>query len=142
MEEQNVIHRATELVAEHEGLALKPYLCPEGKLTIGYGRNIEDNGVSAKEAAILLSSDIESTLEQLGCLACFRSLNLARKVVLVDMCFNLGYPRFTLFKRMIAALNQQNYELAALEMMDSKWAQQVGKRAQRLSKIMKTGQFC
>ncbi|ADZ93406.1 glycoside hydrolase family protein [Marinomonas mediterranea] len=141
MEEQDVIQRATELVAENEGLALKPYLCPAGKLTIGYGRNIEDNGISAKEAAILLSADIESTLKQLGHLTFFKSLNVARKVVMVDMCFNLGYPRFALFKKMIAALDRQNYELAALEMMDSRWAQQVGQRAERLSKIMKTGQF-
>jgi len=54
--------------------------------------------------------------------------------VAVNMCFNLGEPRLSKFKKFIAAINEENWETAAAEMLDSRWAQQVGERAVRLSK--------
>ena len=48
------------------------------------------------------------------------------------MCFNLGYPRLSKFKNFLAAMQENDFETAAVEMMDSKWANQVGKRAERL----------
>jgi lysozyme len=52
------------------------------------------------------------------------------------MCFNLGYPRLSGFKNFLSALKDEDWEKASLEMMDSKWATQVGDRAKRLSDRM------
>jgi len=54
------------------------------------------------------------------------------QLVLVNMCFNLGAPRLSNFKKFIAAINDQQWSEAAVEMMDSRWARQVGPRAERL----------
>ncbi len=54
--------------------------------------------------------------------------------VIVNMCFNMGAPRLGKFKKFISAINNENYETAAIEMLDSRWANQVGDRAVRLSK--------
>jgi lysozyme len=111
-----------ELIRD-EGLKLKPYMCPAGKLTIGIGRNIEDVGISEDEALYLLRNDIENCntdLTEMG----FQFYNFSpnRWRVLVNMRFNLGPNRFRQFKKMIAALRDGDYEKAADEMMDSKWA--------------------
>ena len=48
----------TEQIIRHEGFRNKPYKCTANKLTIGYGRNIEDNGITKTEASVLLKNDI------------------------------------------------------------------------------------
>ena len=57
------------------------------------------------------------------------------------MLFNLGAYRFHGFKKMIAAIEQGDYEEAARQMMDSKWAAQVGVRARELSHMFRTGEY-
>jgi lysozyme len=59
----------------------------------------------------------------------------------MDMAFNMGVPRLCKFKNMWAAIYDGNYEIASLEMMDSRWAKQVGSRAVKLSDAMKAGEF-
>jgi len=54
------------------------------------------------------------------------------QVVLVNMCFNLGAPRLNKFIKFITAINDEQWIEAAVEMMDSNWANQVGPRAIRL----------
>jgi len=66
-------------------------------------------------------------------------LDAVRQRVVIDMAFNIGVPRLTGFKKMWAAIHCGDYEEAALEMMDSKWARQVGRRAERLSDMMRKG---
>ena len=58
------------------------------------------------------------------------------QLVLINMCFNLGAPRLSKFKKFIAAIDQEEWVEAAMEMMDSKWARQVGPRAERLKQIV------
>ena len=48
------------------------------------------------------------------------------------MCFNMGAPRLSGFKKFIAGVNAGDWNTAAVEMMDSRWARQVGNRAERL----------
>lgn len=123
-----------------EGLKLKPYLCPAGKLTIGIGRNIEDNGITEEEALHLLENDITLSIGELEeKLPFFANLDPVRQETLVNMAFNLGITRLMGFQGMIAALGSGDFDLAAQEMLDSKWARQVGKRAQRLAAGMKEG---
>ena len=58
------------------------------------------------------------------------------QVVLVNMCFNLGAPRLSKFIKFITAINDEQWIEAAVEMMDSNWANQVGPRAERLRQIV------
>ena len=57
----------------------------------------------------------------------------AVQLVLTNMAFNLGQTRLSGFKRMLAAVNERNYKQASVEMIDSRWAKQVPKRATELS---------
>lgn len=128
------------LLVKHEGLRLKPYTCSTGKLTIGVGRNIEDNGISDEEAVSLLRNDIARCQRELNSFN-FHNLNFARMLALRNMLFNLGLTRFSTFKKMINALHIGDYEIAANEMLCSKWARQVGDRATCLAEIIRTGKF-
>jgi lysozyme len=102
------------------------------------GRNIEDNGITKEEALFMLDNDILRVSEELKrTFHWYRHINDVRKMVLIDMCFNLGMPRFKKFKRMIAALERTDYIDAAAEMLDSKWARQVGNRAIELADLMR-----
>ena len=47
-----------ELTKQFEGLRLKPYNCPSGHLTIGYGHNLEANGITLEIAEELLKTDL------------------------------------------------------------------------------------
>lgn len=135
------IGRVAELIKKHEGLRLKPYKCSAGKLTIGYGRNLEDRGISPYEAETLLHNDIQDCYAQCIKLPFWNRLNEARQAVLIDMCFNLGISRLKGFKKMLAAVDRGDYATAAKEMLDSAWAFQVKTRAVELAEIMKTGQL-
>ncbi len=128
----------TDQLTTHEGLRLKFYHCPAGKLTIGIGRNLEDKGISEKEAVMFLENDIEECIEDLEkvVLQGFDLLPEAVQLVLVDMRFNLGPNRFRHFKKMIAAVKNQDFDKAAAEMKNSRWYRQVGRRAETLVNMM------
>lgn len=124
----------------HEGERLKPYRCTAGKLTIGVGRNLEDRGISSEESAMLLANDIgNEERELLRALPWVARLDEVRQRVLLDMAFNLGLVGLLAFKRTLAAIEAGEYQQAATMMLDSKWAKQVGQRAERLSRMMATG---
>jgi len=123
---------------EHEGMRLKPYKCPTGRLTIGVGHNLSDNGITEEEAMCLLRNDIARCVKELQDIldGMFWVLPEIVQRVLVDMIFNLGATRFVKFKKMIAAIKTEDFNLAAAEMQDSKWFNQVGKRGETLLKMM------
>ncbi len=131
---------ARGLLQSDEGLRLKPYHCTAGKLTIGYGRNLEDRGITEAEAEYLLENDVSEIYEDLAEIYdFFTHLSPMRKAVLIDMAYNLGLGGLNKFQNMIRAIDDGDYSKAAFEMLDSRWASQVGDRAERLSKLMKTG---
>lgn len=137
---------AEQLAIEHlkvdEGLSLVPYRCTSGKLTIGYGRNLDDVGITSVEAELLLKHDVEVATRvarlTVGNDTWF-DLTEARKAVLINMAFNLGATRFAQFKKTLQAIRDGDYETASSEMLDSRWARQVGARADRLAALMKQG---
>ena len=122
----------------HESLRKKPYRCTAGKLTIGVGRNLEDRGITTEEALYLMRNDIAACRRERSALD-VPPLTPAREGVLLNMLFNLGLPRVLGFARMLQALREEDYHRAADEMLDSKWARQVGKRAEELAKTMREG---
>ena len=95
-------------IKEHEGLVLKPYKCPVGKLTIGYGHNLEDNGLTQTACEYILIEDIEEAKRNLYAIFTkdfFDSLSNNQKIALVDMMFNLGLSKFLTFKKFIHTAN-------------------------------------
>jgi lysozyme len=132
-----------ELITLHEGLRLKPYYCTAGKLTIGIGRNLDTNGISENEAIFLLDNDIRTCIESLKQKkeSTFEKLDGVRQMVVVDMCFNLGITGLLKFKKFWAALEAGDWSLARDEMLDSRWAGQVGDRAIRLANMMEFGEW-
>lgn len=128
------------LLVKHEKYMQFPYVDVTGHLTIGIGRNLNNRGISLPESYYLLDEDITyfaSKLQQY--LKFFHKIDENRQIVLINMCFNLGVQGFLNFTQMILALEAGNYERAAQEMLESKWAEQVGERAIELSQIMRTG---
>lgn len=138
----------TEQLKRDERLRLKPYPDSVGKLTVGYGRNLEDEGISPTEAETLLSDDIAATKADLDqYLPWARQLDDARYGVLMNMCFNMGIGDAATgkgllgFRHTLALVQAGDYAGAAQAMLQSKWATQVGTRATRLAAQMKTGEW-
>lgn len=134
--------RLRNLLTSHESFRQFPYTDVTGHLTIGIGRNLTDRGISTNEALMLLDDDISYFANKLShYLTCFPGLDSNRQIALVDMCFNLGIHGFLGFDGMIQALENRDYKRAHDEMLDSKWAQQVGERATQLANIILTGEL-
>ncbi len=126
-----------EQLIRHEGLRLTVYDCPAGYKTIGVGRNIEHKGITESEALYLLDNDIGYFTEQLeDNLIGFQELPEDKKAVLVNMAFNLGVNGLLKFKNMLAAITEERWEDASAEMLNSRWADQVGNRATELAEVM------
>lgn len=125
----------------HEGCELKPYKDTEGVLTIGYGRNLDHNGISAGEAHTLLLNDVARTIEEAKTFGWYGDLCEPRQAVVVNMIFNLGLPRFMKFVNTISFIEDGMYDEASEEMLNSNWAHQVGNRAIELSRQMATGEW-
>jgi len=135
-------NKLEDMLIRHEGLKLKAYRCTAGKLTIGIGRNLDDNGITEAEARMMLQYDIQVAKVRLVKYKWYVDLNDARKDVIVDMVFNLGLPRFLGFKKTIKFLEAQDYAGAAEEILDSEWASQVGEeRSLELSAMLLTGKY-
>lgn len=112
-----------------------------GRLSVGVGRNLEDRGLSDAEVDELLANDIAAAKEDIRrSIPWALALSPVRLSVLHQMCFNLGWPRLRGFVRTLAAIRRGDYAAAAQGMRESLWARQVGARAERLAKMMETGQ--
>lgn len=129
-------------VRADEGLRLKPYTDTAGKIGIGYGRNLTDNGISTLEAAAMLDADLVAVVSTLPyAFPITTTLTPVRFIVLCQMLYNLGESRLRTFAKMWAAIARHDDTQAALEMLDSKWARQVGARATRLAEAYRTSEW-
>jgi len=134
-----------EMLRKHEGVETHAYNCTANKTTIGVGRNIEAGsglGLSMSEIDYLLANDVKRVDKELSqAFEWYGALNTPRKDAVIDMCFNMGLPRLKLFKKSIAAMDAGNYEIAAVEFLDSRWAKQVGHRAITISEMIRSGEY-
>lgn len=127
-------------IKEHEGLVLKPYKCTANKLTIGYGHNLEDNGLSKTACEFILFEDIDEAKKNLYAVFTrkfFESLSDKQKIALIDMMFNLGLSRFLTFKKFILAVKNKDFIKASAEIINSRAYQQNKRRYQKLSEQIK-----
>lgn len=128
----------------HEGIRKYPYVDTVGKTTIGVGRNLTDVGLRPKETEFLLDNDIDDVMTEIWrALPWFEGLSPNRQLVIADMVFNLGITKFLHFNATISAIRNGRFGVAADQMLESKWARQVGKapgqRAHTLAQMMRAG---
>lgn len=134
--------RLCKILKHDEGLRLQPYRDSVGVWTIGYGHNLEAKPITKAAAETIFADDLADAVYALGqALPWARNLDDVRYAVLVMMVFNLGLVGLLKFKKMLGATAVGNFDLAANEMLDSVWAGQVGKRANRLATMMRTGKW-
>jgi lysozyme len=131
----------TDLLIRHEGERLKAYTDTVGKLTIGCGHNLTDKGIPKDVSRMLLAGDIADAASDAMKFPWYPGLCEARRAVILSMLFNLGLERFRGFVRFISAMIAADYVQASAEMLDSQWADQVGKRAVDLAAMMQTGEW-
>lgn len=121
-----------EMLIKNEGMKLHPYQCTSDKTTIGVGRNLTDNGITSAEAEVLLANDMDGVFADLDRnIPFWQSMPYNVRLVLADMCFNLGIKRLCRFTKMLEAMEERDFELAGEELLDSTYAVQVKKRADR-----------
>lgn len=146
---------AKRLIKNHEGYVSGVYVCPAGKLTFGYGRNVEEVGLSRDEviytlqnltspkliANRLLENDITHCIEDLKTFEFWEQLDPIRRAAVTDLRYNIGPSRFRQFKKFMAALIEQKWIAASEELHDSRWYGQVGHRAKNLMHIIRTGEL-
>jgi lysozyme len=129
-------------LARDEGCRLKPYRDSKGILTIGIGRNIEQVGITIEEAHYLLSNDVtHADRDVTRALPWVAGLDGVRQAVLINMCFNVGLPKLLTFVKMLAAMQAGDWQTAANEILNSKYANDVGDRAKRLAQQLITGEW-
>lgn len=160
--------RLLEQLRLHEGLRLSAYLCPAGYWTIGYGRNLEsvglsdseqqmlfgevldrvgyierlkDNPITQAQADELLLNDLARVERDLSRYLNLELFNAPRQAVCLNMAYNIGVSGFLRFHRAIAAMQSGHWEDAAHELLDSRWAMQVGRRAKELAEQTRTGEW-
>lgn len=115
---------------------------PKGKLTIGVGRNLDDDGISDSEIDTLLGNDIAFVKAQLAVhLTWARSLDDVRYAVLIEMAFNMGIEGLMGFHEFLGAMHDHNWTEAAAQMRDSAWQAEVKERATRLEQQVLTGEW-
>ena len=134
--------KLARLLELHEGRRTFPYKDTVGKLTIGVGFNLDDVGLLPEEIDFILRNRINLVRTSLASLIpWFDTLDEVRQAVLVDMGFNLGVVGLLKFKRTLGSIEDGDYTTAAEQMLESKWADQVGRRADRLSDMMRYGRW-
>jgi lysozyme len=121
-----------------EALKLQMYIDTTGNPTIGWGRNLR-KGISSDEAELMFQNDFKETIAELQVCDWYLALPYGVKSAIINMNFNLGIHKLLGFKRMIGALTDKNYTLAAQEALDSLWATQVGQRAKDVAVMIREG---
>jgi len=134
-----------EMLRVHEGVETHAYKCTADKTTIGVGRNIDPSGgigLSSDEIDYLLSNDVKRvSAELIRAFSWYSELDEVRKDAMIDMCFNMGLPRLKLFKKSLEAMANEDYDIAAIEFLDSNWAKQVGGRSIIVTDMIRSGDY-
>ena len=159
---ENAMDMATlkSFITKHEGKRNKVYLDTKQIPTIGVGFNLKRSDAKAKiekvganyqnilngkqllthkQIDLLLTDDINTAItDAKNFITNFDELPIQAKMVIVDMAFNLGAERLNKFQKLKAALEKNNYKVAALEMQNSRWYGQVKNRGKELVELMKS----
>ena len=131
-----------------EGFSPTAYRCPTNRLTIGFGRCVDADepgtGITEAEAEMLLANDLERfelAAQRVVGEATWSLLNQVRREALIEMAFNMGPGNLAKFRLMLSSLSAEDYSGAADEALSSRWAEQVGKRADRIADRIRSGVY-
>lgn len=128
-----------ESLIKHEGVRARLYFDTEGVPTIGIGRNLNEP-LSDKAIMFLYQEKVDESIAELDrAFKGWRNHSSEVQTVLIELQFAMGAPRLAGFKKMWAALKAKDYPKAATELLNSKWSEQVGKRAVTLAEQMRNG---
>lgn len=133
-----------EMIKHHEGVVPHAYADSRGYWTIGVGRLIDQElggGLSEDEIDYLLANDLKRCRAEAETYPWFADLNEPRQACIIGLLFNLGKPRWDKFVRAQARLAEGAYAECAAELLDSRWAKQVGKRAEDTAAMMISGEW-
>tara|TARA_A100001515_G_C4582944_1_gene213509 strand:- start:323 stop:754 length:432 start_codon:yes stop_codon:yes gene_type:complete len=135
-------------IKEHEGFVPRVYKDSLGKRTIGYGHLCvepeqwdDDKEYTKEELEEVFNKDFDEALKNAESLIGDRPINFIAKQVLIEMVFQLGIGGVGKFKKMWSALDNEDYGEASFQMMDSLWAKQTPKRAEKLSHKMRSAKL-
>ena len=131
--------RLRETITRHEGSRLDMYQDTLGIWTIGVGHNIQEKGISPKVMEIMLQEDLEEAISELKrSVSFFSRMPEQVQEALVNLSFNMGIPRLMQFRNTLAYLRDGEFESAADELLDSRYAEQVGHRALEVADMIRT----
>ena len=123
-----------------EGLRLKPYVDTTGHISIGYGRNLTDIGITRQEAEAMLREDtLRHVMELEALLPWVKQLDPVRQRAMGNMAFNLGLPALLKFRTFLGHMERGEYAAAAVAALNSRWSAQVGVRADRIAGMLREG---
>tara|TARA_R110002020_G_scaffold446010_1_gene658160 strand:- start:2381 stop:2815 length:435 start_codon:yes stop_codon:yes gene_type:complete len=134
-----------ESVKKHEGYRNKVYLDSLGKRTVGVGHLcVEDFWEDGKEyeedfLMEILERDLQLAIDQADDMCKDFKISDDAKILIIEMIFQLGKTGVSKFRNMWKALAEDppNYNVASIEMLDSRWAKQTPNRAQEMAEHMK-----
>ena len=148
---EEIFQKAYDSIHKHEGVVYAIYKDHLGHRTFGVGHLItiddpewfQPEGTTVNEDRVMdvYMDDLATaftTVKRLVPDICSHPEDV--QLVLTNMAFNLGQHRLSGFKRMLKAVEEKNYKLASVEMLDSRWAKQVSRRANELSLMMESAQ--
>lgn len=141
-----------ELLEHEEGYRSKPYYCSEKFPTVGIGQKIGPKNanldlyqftVSRDVAYVWLGETVEKLQGQLSSssatMLAWKNLNQARRDILTSMAYQMGFDGVCKFKKMIAAAERSDFSEMSRQALDSRWAKQTPRRANRHAEVIKTG---
>jgi lysozyme len=143
-----MIEQLRKELAADEGCVKKIYLDHLGKKTVGIGHLCQEGdpefwksiGTAVSEDRVdeLFGKDIAWTMTDCrDIVPGFDDMPREVKLILANLMFNMGRGRVLQFRKMLAAVDERDWSVAADEMHDSKWRRQVPARAERLIKRMR-----
>jgi lysozyme len=151
-------NRVRTMIRSNEGFTERPFLDTEGNRTVGIGFNISDPSIAKFVPRDVQSGQRALTVPEAKAIfdekllpialgdaksfvgdSTFSNLDPVRQRVLIDLSFNLGGPRLKTFKKLRSAIIKGDFQTAATELLDSKYATQVPNRARRNAQLLLTG---
>ena len=138
------MEKLIKMITRHEGERSHVYKCSVGMETIGIGRAIGAGGLglSDDEISMLLANDVNRVIDELSAsFPWFLELDEVRRDAIIDICFNLGITKLLNFKNALNAMDIEDYKSASMHFYDSRWAKQVGDRADELCEMIRTGEY-
>ena len=128
---------SVELLKRHEGFRSKMYKCSEGYWTIGYGLNLEADGITQDEAEMILVNRMIKCLDDLETFPWWEKLTDRQKAAVLDWRYQMGAAGMRKFKRTLQYLDAGDFNQAGIEMLDSLWAKQTPNRANEISRMVR-----